>query len=93
MNWNPPVTAAPCQPPLTRGPLKQDWELQAPKPPLLKGGVPPQGAGGIPQTGQFKEWESPSHHLNRLQQAQNQAVDHAGADAEDQYRAGHGEEL
>ena len=30
-----------CQPPLTRGPLEEDRELQAPKPPLSKGGGPP----------------------------------------------------
>ena len=49
MNRNPPVTAYGGDSPLAKGGLlEQDWGLQAPKPPLLKGGAP-AGGGGIPQ--------------------------------------------
>ena len=45
MNWNPPVSGLRrCQPPLARGPFGADWGLQAPKPPLPKGGGPPPKA-------------------------------------------------
>ena len=43
---HPPVTATPCQPPLTRGPLEQDRGLQAPKSPPCQRGEGHEVAGG-----------------------------------------------
>ena len=59
MNRNPPVTAYGGDSPLAKGGLlEQDWSLQAPKPPLLKGGAP-AGGGGIPFTGNLPIGRNP----------------------------------
>ena len=52
------------QPPLARGPLEQDRSLQAPKPPLLKGGAP-AGGGGISSNETMKQRRATTYTLQK----------------------------